>query len=644
MKKTAGKIILFVLCLALVVFLLLPFLQSTAAKPADGMTAQTATPQIFTSNPLTELVNRIARFFSGRKKQPAPQTLTARQADEQFGTPVDEQELYADARAAVNAISTEAAPQSGGTSTTSFGDATLQTEEGEWVLIRQTAPEESMRGMHEINTQDNPYDIYVRQERAARFNPAVQTAAAPAVPDSKWARLMNPIKRFFGFSAPQQVASAPVAGNGEEGFQLASSEKMGSNAGKTVSSSRRGGGVDIPEIGASLPEQTPQEADSQSTPLLSYLDPDAMLNEVADSLADAKYPNPQTPQDKKEKEAYRQQRMAEAREYFLSRSQERLNRLAGGQEPQDELKKMLEYSCANKAPRPVKSSVCLEDNPNTRPASKQQIDEMKAQNAQVFFQKTNLMMPPAPITPVIGRATGLPKEDLDESILSPEYIKTVEIYEFMMQNEDCASQPCYWVANANQSTTELSDSVEAAGAVFKGDPLDKYSQVEKDFAQYKLEQLPASASEQEKADAQSQAEQFAPAYILYTTDDLKSIQEQNRQAIRERSMKDGAALYALTAPIGKQLSQDLDSTVFFYGTDDSFINADTNDTFAKRSQVLTNTLADQIKFFQQVAQEIRRNTSQEIVQEQTRREAEEIQKRFQKDRSAYDKNHSGGGK
>ena len=365
---------------------------------------------------------------------------------------------------------------------------------------------------------------------------------------------------------------------------------------------------------------------------------------MADSLADAKYPNPQTPQDKKEKEAYRQQRMAEAREYFLSRSQERLNRLAGGQEPQDELKKMLEYSCANKAPRPVKSSVCLEDNPNTRPASKQQIDEMKAQNAQVFFQKTNLMMPPAPITPVIGRATGLPKEDLDESILSPEYIKTVEIYEFMMQNEDCSSKPCYWVANARQNSPELSDSIEAAGAVFKGDPLDKYSQVEKDFAQYKLEQLPASASEQEKADAQSQAEQFAPAYILYTTDDLKSIQEQNRQAIRERSMKDGAALYALTAPIGKQLSQDLDSTVFFYGTDDSFINADTNDTFAKRSQVLTNTLADQIQFFQQVAQEIRRNTSQEIVQEQTRREAEEIQKRFQKDRSAYDKNHSGGGK
>ena len=138
-------------------------------------------------------------------------------------------------------------------------------------------------------------------------------------------------------------------------------------------------------------------------------------------------------------------------------------------------------------------------------------------------------MPPAPITPIIGRATGLPQEDIDESVSSPDYTKTMEIYQFMLQNEDCASKPCYWVANARQTSTELSDSVTASGAVFKGDPLDKYSQIEQQFTQYKLAQLPQDASEQDKQAAQAQAEQFAPPYILYTVDNLKSNQEQNNQ-------------------------------------------------------------------------------------------------------------------
>ena len=643
MKKTVGKICLFIVCLAVIVFLLLPFLQTPAAKQAEGPAVQTATPQIFTSNPLTELVNRIARFFTKRNTQPAPQqTLTENQVNEQFGTPMDEQALYADARAtAQNAISTEATPQAGSARRNSFGDASLQTEEGEWVLIRQTAPEDGLKGMHEINTKDNPYDIYVRQERAARFNPAVQTTAQAAVPDSKWARLFNPIKRFFGFSTPQAVSNAPLSG-GNTAAQLASSQSTGSNRGKTGSSFGQAD-MDMPQLSGSLSGQEATAQSEQPGSLLAYLDPDIVLNEVADSLANAKYPNPQSEKEKREKEAYRQQRMAEAREYFLSRSQERLNRLAAGQEPEDELKNMLEYSCFNEAPRPVRRSSCLtEETEDTRPASKKQLEETKAQNAQLFFQKTNLPMPPAPITLVIGRATGLPQEEIDPEITSEDYIKTMEIYQFMLQNEDCSSKPCYWVANSRQSNTELSDSVEASGAVFKGDPLDKYSQVEQKFTQYKLEQLPENASDQDKQAAQSQAEEFAPAYILYTADNLKDLQAQNREAMKNRDMKAGAALYALTAPIGKQLSQDLDSAVFFYGKDDSFIDADKNASFVERSRVLTNTLADQIQFFQQVAQELRRNTSQEIVRNQTRSEVQEMQKQSQKKRAAFDKSRPGG--
>ncbi len=641
MKKTAGKIILFIVCLALVIFLLLPFLQPSDRQPAANSAVKTAEPQIFTSNPLTELVNRIARFFS-RKKSSSSKTLTSQQEKEHFGSPIPEEELYADARAAsLNSISTEAAPAAGSGPRTGFGDASLQTDEGEWVLIRQTIPEDGIRGMHEVSTKDNPYDRYVRQERAARFTPTA-APASPEVPDSKWARLFTPIKRLFGFSAPQAAASRTAGGNrAASGSRLASSEGIGSSGSKSASSFG-GGEWDMPQPGALNPQDG--QAPAGQTSLLAYLDPNAVLDEVADSLADAQYPNPQSARDKKAKEEYRQQRREEAQQYFLSRAQERLNRLAAGQEAEDELKNMLSFSCTNEAPRPVKSSVCsVGENPNARPASKQALEAAKQKNAQLFYKKTHLTMPPAPITPIIGRATDIPQDAVDPEVDSEEYTKTMEIYQFMLQQEDCSSKPCYWVANSRQLNTELSDSVEAAGAVFKGDPLDKYSQVAKQFAQYKMDQLPADASEEDKKAAQAQADQFAPSYILYTADNLKSLQEQNREAMLERNMQGGAALYALTAPIGKQLSEDLDSTVFFYGRDNSFIDADQNPTFAERSAVLADTLADQIQFFQQVGQELRQKTSREIVQKQTRAEVEELQKKSKKERSPFDKKRAAAG-
>lgn len=130
MKKTAGKIILIVCCAAVIAFLLLPFLETTAPDKTAGA-GKKATPQIFTSNPLTDLVNRIARFFgASRGAQQPPQTLTARQAAEQFGSP-EGGETYADARAAGNYISTEETPDAG--RRYNYGDASLQNEEGDWV-------------------------------------------------------------------------------------------------------------------------------------------------------------------------------------------------------------------------------------------------------------------------------------------------------------------------------------------------------------------------------------------------------------------------------------------------------------------------------------------------------------------------------
>lgn len=98
MKKTIGKIVLVFTCVAVIVFLLLPFLETTSPAPANAQasaSAQKATPQIFTSNPLTALVQRMARLLRRNNADSKAQTA---QKDGETAQP----EQLADARAALN--------------------------------------------------------------------------------------------------------------------------------------------------------------------------------------------------------------------------------------------------------------------------------------------------------------------------------------------------------------------------------------------------------------------------------------------------------------------------------------------------------------------------------------------------------------
>lgn len=632
MKKTLGKALLMLGCIAVIAFLLLPFLETSAPQP-PAAAAQKPTPQIFTSNPLTELVNRIARFFGKRQKREAePKTLTAQQAEEKFGTPQTDGQTYADARAAAeNYISTEETPSAGNTRKNSFENASIQDEEGEWVLIRQKTPENSAPGMHEINSKDNAYDQYIRQERAARFTPAARQQTRKSVPDSKLARFFNPIKRFFGFESAEKQLPNQDIWQEQDGALLASSQGIGKSRNETGSSFARGGNVDLAGIGGELPSDTGTDSE---TMLLSYLEPDALLDEVSDFLADSKYPDPKTEQEKQEKANYRQQRRAENLKYFKARAQERMNRLAAGQEPEDELNNLLAGACSNKKPRSVKNSDC--NAPVPAPASQSQLNNAKQKNAALFTQKTTKKMPPVAIMPVIGRAGEIPPAIPPEYSVEA-YTKTMELYEFMFQNADCAKDGCYWVANSIQTSTDLSDSIEAAGAKLRGDPLDKYAAIQDQFVQAKLDEGAEGANAEE---LQKQTEDFAPAYILYSTADLKELQAKNREALRQRNQQAGTAMFVLSAPIAQQISRDLNSTSFFYGRNDSLIDADNYPTFEERGTLLTNDLADQIQFFQQIGQEIKRNASREVVQDKTRAQAELIRQQAAQERAAFDKANS----
>ena len=68
MKKWI-KYLLIAVCVALFLFLMLPFLVPSAPQEANlARQGQKATPQIFTSNPLTSIVSRLARLFGSRGK------------------------------------------------------------------------------------------------------------------------------------------------------------------------------------------------------------------------------------------------------------------------------------------------------------------------------------------------------------------------------------------------------------------------------------------------------------------------------------------------------------------------------------------------------------------------------------------------
>ena len=95
-------------------------------------------------------------------------------------------------------------------------------ENGEWEFTVQTSPELAERGMHEVNTSDNAYDKYVRLERSAKWTGGLTAPAADPIPESKWARLWQPIKKFFSSDEKEKNTLSPSKTDTNKPFALAS--------------------------------------------------------------------------------------------------------------------------------------------------------------------------------------------------------------------------------------------------------------------------------------------------------------------------------------------------------------------------------------------------------------------------------------
>ncbi len=649
MKKTIGKIILLIVCVAVIVFLLLPFLETTAPAPANAQAsaaAQKATPQIFTSNPLTALVQRMARLLRRTNARQKAQ-VAQKSGDNKAAQP----EQIADARAALKkAPANQETPDGVATSGRyNYGNASMQTEDGDWVLIRQTAPEGMEPGMHEINTQENAYDRYVRQERAARFTPAANSASKETqVPDSKLARLFSPITKFFGFNDAKQTSANPDIWQDEsEAALLASSDKIArGNGGKYAPGFARAQMADFegPASGAAS-GPAPQPTQNDMIRAISFLMPDEALAKLADDTADALYPNPKTPDEKEQKAQFIKDFYAKHKDEIIAQVNDLIAADAEGKQPVDQVARIINApGCDDRSPAPaaVQTSCDLDPSPQK---TAQQVADARAQNAQNFYQETGFALPPLPVTFVAGQvnaeADSYPATPSDNQQDQSLQEQTKEIYAFMVKNNQCGEGNCFWVANSVQNTQDLTNIVQAANLTFKGDPLGKYNQIKQQFIEAKIQEMGANADEREIKALQQQVQRAAPPYIVYSDKDLVQVQEKNRQASSEAvnkglPPKDLSVMYITSAADGQAVSQVLGSSdlppYFGYNASGDILE---KGTVAESSSELTGDLIRAVKFGKGVLQQMSKETSQEILEPAVSAAAQEMREAAEKQKKDF---------
>lgn len=506
--RPAVKIVLGITACAVVLFLLLPFLETQA--PSQTEDGKKASPQLFNANPLTALANKLASFFG---IQTAAQRRAARARDAQAENaplpPEQAAPLYAAVRPGDNSAARQDASAKNGADNPryDYGDAAVQNAEGDWVLVRQTAPSGQAQGMHEVNVTDNAYDRYIRQERAARYTPA-EGVKRTEVPDSKWARLFRPIKRLFKSGDAQNAGGGlRIESSGEESLRssavLASSQGFGRN--RTADTGSAPARPAIEDIYNFTPSSRSGGRD-RDNPLRTLLNPESVFEQQAKAYADQVYPNPQTDEEKKQKQDLIDQGIRDQKEQFKNLIEAQLAQDMSQSKPEDLLPQTLgckDASALYDEPRqcPPRGQENQEDgffgdgfsqmSLTTLPAGpadgqKQQIEQQMQASRQALAQRLGVqeLSPDAvektKVLVVLGKVGDESTAWIDQNVQSPQNnIGNINsdgealdeqtarnIYTRLLE-EKCQKQDCFWVAN-NSTTNErpLQDSVAASGLSF----------------------------------------------------------------------------------------------------------------------------------------------------------------------------------
>ena len=563
MKKTILKVAFVAACIAAIVFLLLPFLETTPPATTDLKSVQ---PQVDTSeNPLATIAKRLSSLF-GRKTREGNKINAPLANTSSANSPL---QLASARHAAMPAQRTEAtaqpASQAAATQTIAvppadvqeeYGNATIQTDDGEWVLIRQTAPQNSTPGMHEVNVHDNPYDRYVKQERARRLRPAAQPQQE--IPDSKWARLIQPFKNFFFMhpketSKPSREAKAHSLAQ-DRALQLASARDRLSAAPRvpTVENTR----IPLPNITLQQWESMTEEEREKARDRYAVEQFKEMLSgehaadQAAKIAADAKYPNPKTEQQKQEKATYTQKLSDKAKAEIKQRLFADLEAKASQQEAVDELMGM---GCKNTSlPTPPANDYCEAPGATTGTTPKEVIAQQKVLNAQQFFELTHYKVTAEPpITNVLSPTTRQTIEHIAENSSDSQM---AEVFQFLYEYQNCEKETCYPVANANPRYPQMPDAVTMANGKPNPDPIGLYPTQEEPFVQHKLEQFkeqnPQATDDQlkqEEEKARKQFQEHTPSWVFYRVEHARQAYDENK------------TIFCGNDRVAYQLGQDIDS-------------------------------------------------------------------------------------
>jgi len=538
-----GKTVIIFLCIAILFFLLLPFLDGTAASASGRKSAPAkAIPQIFTSNPLGELTQKILQAMGYRYRHPTEKEILA----------FSKRQGMAPTVASTEPVAFAARHANENTDTYTFDpnqpadspNAAFMNEEGEWLLVNQTAPANSSRGMHDINLSDSPYDRLLRLERQAKYTrPA---AAAATAPTSKWARLWNPVKKFFGFDDQEQHTPEilDVASAGGESTYYSNPQLL------AAASPRTDWNEFIYSGNLSDEEYAKQ--------VRIFLDPAEGARETMEAMKEIakKHLSPKEYKNWKDK-------TRPSLQEILNAAQENLEKDAAGME--SEFMVDSTFKCNEKKENertvPLYYNMCGgtddSDLPSRRKLSRLQEDAQtaKEQSVQILNQKMReltggalsyqkpfeMMVVLQEITPDKAAETPIAAMLQNMEGIEPDsrkqeehqmYLEFFKDYYGHLYEQQCGgSQSCYLVGGENLPDPTLQLSIESGGFDYLGDPNHVHEQTFNTFKQeyvQKLQNTDPEKAEQfqkllEKRNAETRQNQYVPYYIYYSGEKLKEI-------------------------------------------------------------------------------------------------------------------------
>ncbi len=608
--------------IGLFIFLMLPFLDLPEGHNGSARYAAQK-PQISTSNPLTAIARKLWAKLSGKPVRygllPTDSLTLAKTADPYVAQPYEEEDK------AVAAVSrTQQDSESDALQTAPDPDAEnarffLQGDNGEWVLIRQRAPEASLAGMHEISIKEDAYDRYVKQERNARFSPATRPVQTAQVPDSKWARVLAPVKRFFGFGDEKPAQTGPLFA----GVPGAATARTGSVRPQTSN----------PSAGSAYATHTPPASWPQ---LISLINPAQIIKDAADLVADSM-------QDNADRETTRRTQQEEYQHHIQNTLQEELVRLAGGEEALDQMPKTLKCVSEKGMIREGEVDGC--DN-NEYKAE----EEIKAANRETFRQLTGMEMPQTALIPVLGVAQSSTLEQIDPT----GYDSTADMYAFMLKQSNCQQGGCFWVANAEQALQVLQPSIEAANVSFVGDPLGKFPQLKAAFVEEEMkryEEKHPQATDEQKQEQRKLLEMTTAPHLLYTQEDIQALlaqlqpapaDGQNTTAPDNEPAQVTPVLYLPDAADAKKFADQYGyQTPFVFGRQQHLVfSEDAGSSVASRSDIVTRDLAAHVNLMQDLMAQTQQDAAGKAVQNTFAPVIRDIQEQASEELKQFDLNNS----